>query len=147
MFTKKEMVIGTSALLLIVGMNLFHAIDGYGFLNGNLCQSVWAQGSSSGSSSSGSGSSSSGNTSSSSNSNSSSSSNNGEFTFGGSHWNTDESNSWGSNWKPVLTECTHTATSGIPPFQVSVTYKGKMVVCQSGNGNCFNGTSCVADPI
>lgn len=133
MFTKKEMAIGLSALLLLAGMNFCHALGGYGFPNGNLCENVWASTDSGGSSSS---------TKSSSNKSSSSS-----FSFDGDNWNTSDTHGIGSDWKPVLTACTHTESVGAPPYVVSVSYQGKMVVCQAGNGNCYNGSPCIADPV
>lgn len=59
MKNKKNLLMGLAVLLVLGGMNIAHALDGYGFLNGSLCQNVWAQSSSSGGSSSGSSSSSS----------------------------------------------------------------------------------------
>lgn len=61
MVTKKNLVIGFAALLLMTVMNLYHVLGDYGFVDGSLCQNILAQGSSSGggSSSSGGGSSSS----------------------------------------------------------------------------------------
>lgn len=72
MVTKKNLVIGFAALLLMTVMNLYHVLGDYGFVDGSLCQNILAQGSSSGG-----GSSSSGGGSSSSSSSSGSSSNDG----------------------------------------------------------------------
>lgn len=40
---KKSFFVGASALLLMASMNLGHALNEYGFLNGNLCGSILAQ--------------------------------------------------------------------------------------------------------
>lgn len=40
---KKNLLVGASALLLMASMNLGHAFNEYGFLNGNLCGSILAQ--------------------------------------------------------------------------------------------------------
>lgn len=59
MVTKKNLVIGFAALLLMTVMNLYHVLGDYGFVDGSLCQNILAQSSSSsgggGSSSSGGG--------------------------------------------------------------------------------------------
>lgn len=40
---KKNFFIGASALLLMAGMNFSHALNEYGFLDGNLCANILAQ--------------------------------------------------------------------------------------------------------
>ena len=40
---KKSILVGAGALLLMASMNLGHAVSGYGFLSGNLCGSILAQ--------------------------------------------------------------------------------------------------------
>jgi len=36
---------------------------------------------------------------------------------------------------------------GLEPYQASVSYNGKMVVCSGGDGNCWNGTSCIPNDL
>jgi len=62
------------------------------------------------------------------------------FEWDGTEWNTDDGHWLGKNWKPVLIECT--VTSSYPPFFEETTYKGKMVTCNSGDGNCIKGSPC-----
>lgn len=40
---KTKFLIGLSAILLTLGMNFAHTMNGYGFLNGSLCASILAQ--------------------------------------------------------------------------------------------------------
>jgi hypothetical protein len=41
----------------------------------------------------------------------------------------------GSNWKPEVVECTGT--------RGNATYWGQMVKCNTGDGNCYDGTDCI----
>ncbi len=82
------------------------------------------------------------------------------YEFDGTEWTDEGSHLFGKNWRPVLKTCTY--NSGSFSFNVSVGYKGiadvgvgyntssysrpgHLVECLQGNGNCFNGTGCVAD--
>jgi hypothetical protein len=90
------------------------------------------------------------------------------FVFNGTTWTNAKQwyNILGKNYTPILVACTSTKTSTKVTVGVSVsvgsigfsastsvggttstTWKGKMIQCQRGNGNCRNGTSCIADPI
>jgi hypothetical protein len=74
----------------------------------------------------------------------------GEFEFNGTTWNTDDTHSIGSNWCPRQHDCTGTTTSGWSFGDIitiggssSSTYEGEQVSCVHGDGNCWNGTSCI----
>jgi hypothetical protein len=94
------------------------------------------------------------------------------FEFNNQNW--DSESHWynvaGSSWNPVPIACTATETSmsftidtggsinifgtglswdgSIFQFGGGTTsYNGVMVQCQGGNGNCFNGTSCLGASI
>jgi hypothetical protein len=79
-----------------------------------------------------------------------------KFTFNGQSWNTTDTHTFGSQWKPVKNTCTITETSGSYTVGVSVgvvatyttptttvTYSGNYIACVVGNGNCWNGTDCI----
>ena len=58
-----------------------------------------------------------------------------EFEFGGQSWNVNDTHWVGSNWKPEVVECTGT--------RGNATYWGQMVKCNTGDGNCYDGTDCI----
>ena len=58
-----------------------------------------------------------------------------EFEFGGQSWNENDTHWFGSNWKPEVVECS--GTTG------NATYWGQMVKCNTGDGNCYDGTGCI----
>ena len=58
-----------------------------------------------------------------------------EFEFGGQSWNENDTHWVGSNWKPEVVECTGT--------RGNATYWGQMVKCNTGDGNCYDGTDCI----
>lgn len=61
------------------------------------------------------------------------------FSWDGREWNDTNTDNWfGSNWKPVLVNCT--VTIGLPGYQI--TYEGKKVTCNNGNGNCLMASDC-----
>ena len=62
-----------------------------------------------------------------------------EFEWDGTLWNEDDTHWFGSAWKPVLADCT--LMIGISGF-VELTSYGKMVTCNDGDGNCFDGSGC-----
>lgn len=53
-----------------------------------------------------------------------------EFEFNGQSWNENDTHIFGSNWKPELLDCFDN-------------HEGQMVVCRTGDGNCYNGTGCI----
>lgn len=112
----KVILIGVVAIITTLALNFRHALNDYGVLNNSLHVEVLAQ-----------------------------SNNSGGFTFNGQGWSSQDNGMWNGNWYPTLTKCTHSEITGMPPFQVSVSYDGKMVKCTNGTGNCFNGTPCVPD--
>lgn len=61
-----------------------------------------------------------------------------DFMWDGTEWNTTTDYWLGTNWKPVLVDCTVTE---VYPFG-SETYTGKKVTCNYGKGNCFIGSRC-----
>jgi hypothetical protein len=84
----------------------------------------------------------------------------GEFDFNGQSWNTDDTHTFGSNWYPSLHDCHHSSTTGwdFNPsiFGISLgswahssgtdEYDGEQISCIGGNGDCWNGTSCIPVP-
>lgn len=69
------------------------------------------------------------------------------FEFDGTLWDTEHhsyNDIWGtSDWKPVVARCS--VTYGVDfGLKYEVTVDGEKVVCGNGNGNCIDGTSCVA---
>ena len=74
------------------------------------------------------------------------------FTFNGQSWSTGDFGYWGNNWKPVIQKCTYTSGGwnfGLVYVAYGVystgrsTYNGHGVACNAGPGNCFDGTSCI----
>jgi hypothetical protein len=57
--------------------------------------------------------------------------------FNGTTWNNMDEHIWGTDWHPVLTTC----QLGEYPN----TRKGHQMLCGYGNGNCWDGTTCIAD--
>lgn len=51
------------------------------------------------------------------------------FTFNGQHWEGDKPGS--GNWFPKYSNCKYQGVTGM------------QVYCETGNGNCWNGTSCL----
>jgi hypothetical protein len=66
------------------------------------------------------------------------------FEFNGTEWNTDDTHWFGSNWRPELISCTGYDLNG--NGNIIASWPGKKVQCQNGNGNCFDGTSCIGNP-
>lgn len=67
------------------------------------------------------------------------------FEFDGDNWDSNEHwyNNYGSAWTPILVNCT--VTYGVDMgLTYLVTVEGKKVVCATGSGNCFDGSSCSA---
>ena len=61
------------------------------------------------------------------------------FTWDGKTWNDTDSEHWfGSDWKPVLVDCT--VTYGPPFYEIS--YQGKKVTCNNDPGNCLMASDC-----
>lgn len=62
------------------------------------------------------------------------------FSWDGREWNDTNTDNWfGSDWKPVLVKCT--VNMGVPPIY-QITYEGKKVTCNNGNGNCLMASDC-----
>ena len=61
------------------------------------------------------------------------------FMFDGTSWNNTDTHDWFSTWLPHMTTCK--VTVGPPFYQEE--YDGHAICCINGNGNCFNGTSCI----
>ena len=118
----KTSLVGICTILVTLGLNIQYAFNDYGVLKNKLHIEILAQ----------------------TNSNGNGSNSDGSFSFNGQGWNTTGDHWFGSDWYPTVTDCTHTTTYGVPPYQVGVSYEGRMVKCTFGNGNCFNGTSCIA---
>jgi hypothetical protein len=69
------------------------------------------------------------------------------FFFDGQEWNDTDTHSYAARWKPVLIKCTGYAYDG-QGNRVS-SWPGKMIQCQSGNGNCNHNASyypCIGNP-
>lgn len=132
--------LGLFALSAIIGLNLNYAINDYGVLDNRLHVEVRAQLNDSenggGSYSNGGGGSTGGN-----------SGSRIDFSFNGKNWWGDKNTGTIFNWYPTLTECTHSTTSGLPPYVVTVSYNGKMIVCTGGDGNCGTGTACIPNDL
>jgi hypothetical protein len=76
--------------------------------------------------------------------------------FNGTWWNNMDTHWFGSAWRPVLISCGGSSTTGgsisigymgasisVPTGTTTSSWSGQMIQCQGGNGNCFNGTSCI----
>jgi hypothetical protein len=80
------------------------------------------------------------------------------FTFNGQTWNDTDTHWLGTDWRPVVIDCTGSSGSSASvslstrTFTVNASigtsdaWNGKKVQCQGGNGNCWNGTSCIGNP-
>jgi hypothetical protein len=66
------------------------------------------------------------------------------FEFNGTEWNTTDTHLFGSDWKPVLIDCTGYDKNFWG--ETIATWTGKKIQCQNGNGNCGNGTGCIGNP-
>lgn len=61
------------------------------------------------------------------------------FSWDGREWNDTNTDHWfGQKWKPVLADCT--VTIGVPGY--AITYSGKKVTCNHGDGNCLMASDC-----
>jgi hypothetical protein len=69
----------------------------------------------------------------------------GGFEFNGQNWDTEYHwyNVAGGDWKPEKINCTGYDYDS--QNRIIASWPGQKIQCQNGNGNCYNGTSCVGN--